>query len=345
MGWFGRGRASVGLDVGSRYAKVVRMSHAGHAPEVSRVAMRPWTGEGGPARPEAAVSETVVELFRDAGLKSREVVTGVGGHDVIVKRIEVRRMRESELRDVIPWEAERHLPFDTASVELDFQVLTRGDPMEVLLVAAKRDRVKGAIATAHAAGLTATVVDVEGFALHNALMHNHPSAAEGVVLVADIGWESTTVVVAVEGTPAATRDLHFGVRSLCEAARRETGLDTRAVEAMVRGRRTSSELRATIDLAAEELAVGLERASAFLKTRPADLGLGRVYLGGGGARLPGLSDALGRILAVETHVANPFERIPVRPDACVDVDLEHVAPMLLLPVGLALRSSSGRHGR
>jgi len=96
-------------------------------------------------------------------------------------------------------------------------------------------------------------------------------------------------------------------------------------------------LQAVIESAADEMAVGLGRASAFLKTRSADLGLGRVYLSGGGARIPGLAEALGRILSVETHVANPFERIPVRPDACVDVELEEVAPMLLLPVGLALR--------
>jgi len=83
--------------------------------------------------------------------------------------------------------------------------------------------------------------------------------------------------------------------------------------------------------------VGLGGGAAFLTTGSGGLGLGRVYLSGGGARIPGLAEALGRILSVETHVANPFERIPVRPDACVDVELEEVAPMLLLPVGLALR--------
>lgn len=338
MGWFRRGQVSLGLDVGSRYLKVVQVSHSGRAPEVSRIAMRALTN-GDDARAKASVVEALVELFRDSGLARREVVTGLGGHDVIAKRIEMERMKPSELREVIRWEAEQHLPFDTSSVELDFQIVASGDPMDVLLVAAKRDLVHDATETVHAAGLAVEVLDVDGFALSNALIHNHPEAAEGVVMAADIGWKTTTVVVVEEGIPAVTRDFHFGVRSLCEAAERETGLETRSAEAMIRGRRVSPGLQTVIEFAADEMAAGMGRASAFLKTRPSDLGLGRVYLSGGGALVPGLAEALGRILSIETHVANPFERIPVRPDACVDVDLEEIAPMLLLPVGLALRSS------
>lgn len=345
MGWFRRGRVSVGLDIGRRYLKVVQVSHAGHAPEVSRIAMRPLAEASDDARDGGPVAEAVVELFRDARLNAREVVTGVGGHEVIVKRVQLERMKASELREVIRWEAEQHLPFDTASVELDFQILTPGNPMDVLLVAAKRDLVENATEVVRAAGLAVEVLDVDGFALNNALIHNHPEAAEGVALVADIGWETTTVVVAEEGVPAATRDLHFGVRTLCEAARREAGLDERSTEAMIRGRATSPGLQEVIELAADEMAVGLERASAFLKTRPADLGVGRVYLSGGGSRIPGFAEVLGRILAVETHVANPFEQVPVRPDACVDIELEEIAPMLLLPLGLALRSSARSRDR
>ena len=41
---------------------------------------------------------------------------------------------------------------------------------------------------------------------------------------------------------------------------------------------------------------------------------------------------------VETHMVNPFERTPVRPDAAVNLNLEEASPMLLLPLGLALRA-------
>ena len=92
-----------------------------------------------------------------------------------------------------------------------------------------------------------------------------------------------------------------------------------------------------MESSADEVAVGIERASAFLMTRQSGAGLGKIYLSGGGARIPGMADALGRRMNVETYVVNPFERIPVRPEAGVNVVLDDAGPMLLLPLGLALR--------
>ena len=82
-----------------------------------------------------------------------------------------------------------------------------------------------------------------------------------------------------------------------------------------------------------------ERASAFLMTRQAGSNLGRIHLSGGGARIPGMAASLGRRMGVETSVVHPFERTPVHPDAALDLDLEEAAPMLLLPLGLALRAA------
>ena len=72
-------------------------------------------------------------------------------------------------------------------------------------------------------------------------------------------------------------------------------------------------------------------------TRQAGAGLGRIYLSGGGARIPGMADALGSRMNVSTAVVNPFERIPVSPEAVLGMELDEAAPMLLLPLGLALR--------
>ena len=72
------------------------------------------------------VAETIRELFREIGIKGKNVITAVGGHDVIIKKIEMDRMNESDAREVIRWEAEQHVPFDIKSVELDFQIL---DPL------------------------------------------------------------------------------------------------------------------------------------------------------------------------------------------------------------------------
>jgi type IV pilus assembly protein PilM len=345
MGLFSRKKGSIGLDVGSGFVKVVEVDHSGDQPEVARVAMRPLQPDAiveGEIMDHGLVSETVSGLFQDMGYKGCNVITAVGGHDVIIKKIEMDRMKESDAREVIRWEAEQHVPFDIKSVELDFQILNPADKglrMEVLLVAAKRELVDNKVGLLVDAGLNPAMIDVDAFALHNAFEFNYPAAMQGIVALVNIGHETTNVNILENGVPILTRDIPFGSRKMRESLQRERGLTAEQAEDVVQGRERFLDLASFVESSADEVAVGIERASAFLMTRQSGEGLGQVYLSGGGSRIPGMVAALGHRMNVETHLVNPFERIPVRPDAGPDVNLEEAAPMLLLSLGLALRSA------
>ena len=58
------------------------------------------------------------------------------------------------------------------------------------------------------------MIDVEAFALHNAFERNYPEAMRGVVALANVGHETTTVNLLEDGVPVLTRDLPIGVRRL-----------------------------------------------------------------------------------------------------------------------------------
>ena len=343
MGLFGRNKQSVGLDIGSGFVKVVVVDHSGDQPEVSGVAMRPLVADAiveGEVMNPGLVADTIRDLFRDIGIKGKDVITAVGGHDVIIKKIEMDRMKESDAREVIRWEAEQHVPFDIKSVELDFQILDpleEGLQMHVLLVAAKRELVDNKVSLLLDAGLSPAVIDVDAFALHNAFSHNHPEAMEGIVALVNIGHETTNVNILENGNPLLTRDIPFGSRRVRQDLQREKGLTAEQAEDVVQGREPLDGLSSLVESAADEVGVGIERASAFLMTRQDGGGLGSVYLSGGGARIPGMADALGSRMNLQTDLVNPFEQVPVQPEATGSIVLEEAAPMLLLPLGLALR--------
>lgn len=343
MGLFGRQRTSIGLDIGSGFVKMVEVDHSGDQPEVSRVAMRALLPDAiveGEIMDYGLVSDTVRGLFQELDMKGAEVVTAVGGHDVIIKKIEMDRMKESDAREVIRWEAEQHVPFDIKSVELDFQVLNPHDEglqMEVLLVAAKRELVDNKVGLLQDAGVEPVIIDVDAFALHNAFEFNYPEAQEGIVALVNVGHETTNVNILENGVPILTRDIPFGSRKIREDLQRERGLTAEQAEDIVQARETLDDMDRFVESSADEIAVGIERASAFLMTREDGETLGKIFLSGGGARVPGMIDALARRMNVETDLVNPFERVPVRPDAAGDLSIDEAAPMLLLPLGLALR--------
>jgi type IV pilus assembly protein PilM len=343
MALFGRKRSSIGLDIGSGFVKVVEVDHSGDQPEVVRVAMRPLAPDAiveGEIMDYGLVSEAVQGLFQDLGLKGAEVVTAIGGHDVIIKKIELDRMKEADAREVIRWEAEQHVPFDIKSVELDFQILDpqgSGPQMQVLLVAAKRELVDNKVGLLQDAGVNPVVIDIDAFALHNAFEHNYPDALDGILALVNVGHETTNVNILENGIPIVTRDIPFGSRKIREDLQRERGLTAEQAEDVVQARETVHDLASFVESSADEVAVGIERASAFLMTREDGDSVGRIFLSGGGARIPSMAETLGRRMGVPTQLVNSFERTPVRPGAAGDISIDEAAPMLLLPLGLALR--------
>ncbi len=344
MALFGRKKSSVGLDIGSGFVKLVEVDHSGDQPEVTRIAIRPLLPDAiveGEVMDPSAVADTVRDLVAAAGLKGDSIITAVGGHDVIIKKIEMDRMPEADAKEVIRWEAEQHVPFDIRSVELDFQILDPdGDSprMQVLLVAAKRELVENKVSLLMEAGLQPSAIDVDAFALHNAFEHNYPEGMEGIVALVNIGHDMTNVNILEDGVPILTRDIPFGSRKIREDIQREGSLTAEQAEEVVQGRADFDALPSFIETGAEEVAVGVERAAAFLMTQHPGARLGRIYLSGGGSRIPGMAEALSARMGVETHVVNPFERVPVRPEAPADVAVDEAGPMLFLPLGLALRA-------
>jgi type IV pilus assembly protein PilM len=286
------------------------------------------------------VAETIRAVVENAGLSTKEVVAAVGGHDVIIKKIQMDRMGHEEARDLIRWEAHQHVPFDMESVQLDFQIL---DPqgtspqMSVLLVAAKRELIENRLALLADAGLRATVVDVDAFALHNAFERSYPDSLVGVVALVNIGHETTNVNIMEDGVPIVVRDIPFGSRRIRESLQRERGLTADQAEAVLQGHEAAVDLERFVVERVDELAVGIERAIAFITAQSGGDGVDRVFLSGGGARVPGVAMALGDRLGVTTHMANPLERMAVRSDVNLEVAVDEVAPMLMLPVGLAMR--------
>ncbi len=344
MGFFGRNRVSAGLDIGSGLIKLVVVDHSRPEPEVVQVATSPLVPDAifdGEVMVPVLVAETIQSLVRSVGLKSKQVVAAVGGHDVIIKRIQMDRMSRDDAREVIRWEAEQHVPFDMENVQLDFQILDpegSGAQMSVLLVAAKRELIDNRMNLLADAGLSPAVIDVDAFALYNAFERSYPDAVDGLVALVNIGHETTNLNLLDDGVPVLVRDIPFGSRKLREALQRDRGLSAEQAEDLVQGRRDEPAVRSLLDERIEELAVGIERAAAFIVAQTGAT-ITRVFVCGGGARIPGLIGAVGDRLGIRTQDANPLERITVRPEVSQSESLDEIAPMLMLTVGLALRQA------
>jgi len=347
MALFGRKRTTVALDIGSGLIKLVVIDHGSGEPVLTKVAFTSVVDGAiveGEVMDPGIVADAVRGLLSSAGVKAKRVVTAVGGRDVIIKKISMDRMKEGEAREQIRWEAEQHVPFDMDNVELDFQILDpegEGLQMAVLLVAAKRELVETKQTLLSDVGLEAGVIDVDAFALHNAFELNYPDAMRGVVGLVNIGHEMTNVNILDDGVPVLTRDIMIGTRRFREDLQRERNMSADEADQLLRGFERNEALEPLLASRGEELAVGIERAAAFLQSSSRSAsGLSRIFTSGGGSRIPGLNRILADRLRLPVQSANPLERLQVADGVFDTLSLDEVAPLLMLPVGLALRTAA-----
>jgi type IV pilus assembly protein PilM len=347
MNLFNRKKTTVALDIGSGLIKLVVVTHGAGDPVLSKVAYTSVVDDAiveGEIMDPGIVADAIKGLMASAGVKTKQVVIALGGRDVIIKKIQMDRMTEAEARSVIRWEAEQHVPFDMENVELDFQILDpegEGLQMTVLLVAAKRELVENKVSLLAEAGLTPSIIDVDAFAIHNAFEVNYPDEMRGVVGLVNIGHEMTNINILEDGIPVLTRDLPIGTRRFREDMQRERGISADEADQLLQGVERNELLDPFLESRGEELAVGIERAAAFLQSASRSAtGISRLWLTGGGGRIPGLAKVLGDRLRLPVELANPLARVRVAEGVFATMNPDEISPLLMLPIGLALRNAA-----
>src|SRR5512136_1288801 len=201
-----KSKLALGLDIGSSSVKLVHLKEGKRG-----YALLAWGEAPLPAAAvvdnqlmnSAAIVEAIRELVAQQKVKTKEVAIGVRGHSVIIKRISMPVMSQEDLDESIQWEAEQYIPFDVKDVNIDTQILTpqadAAGQMDVLLVAAKKDLINDYTSVCAEAGLTATVVDVDAFAVQNAYETNYDANPNDTVVMVNVGAAVTNLNVIARG--------------------------------------------------------------------------------------------------------------------------------------------------
>jgi|GEM_PF-173173 len=260
----------LGLDVGTGAVRVVEVAfdrpagrgrgRAGPAPTVTRVGevpLPPGAVRDGEVLDPAAVGAAISELWRQTGLRSRDVRVGLTGSRVVVRVVDMPAMPDDELDGAVRFSAADHIPIPLDEAVLAHAVLEPAPPgdggpplVRVLVAAAHRSALDGLLAAVTAGGLRAVAVELVPFALIRGLTApgpGEPSAPDPADPEADgpgaqgpagepeaivsIGAGLTTVVVHEGGRPRFVRTVAAGGDLLTAAVAEELGLDPEAAEA------------------------------------------------------------------------------------------------------------------
>ncbi|MFA5027501.1 MAG: type IV pilus assembly protein PilM [Candidatus Methylomirabilota bacterium] len=352
---FGLGgkKETVGLDIGASSIKAVQLKKARSGYELVKLGIAPLhpdTIVDGVIMDSGTVISTIQQLFAENQIKPKDVVVAVSGHSVIVKKIKMQNMKREELLEAINIEAEQYVPYAIDDVNLDFQIL--GTPeadaaeMDVLLVAVKKDVINDYLSIISTAGLRTVVVDVDGFALENAMELAYEPEPDQVVALVNLGAAVMNINILMGGMSEFTRDSPLGGNRYTESIQKMLGLTYEQAENLKLGEKvdekTYDDALPAVEMVHAELAGEIRRSFDFFRSSSHNDTIHRAILSGGSARLPGLIEYLTENLEVPFEVANPLRTIKADPKKFDPEYLEVTAPQLAVSVGLALRRAGDK---
>ena len=350
---FRRAKSLVGLDIGSSAVKAVELKTAGRAYKVATYGSEPLPPDSivdGAIIDGAAVADAIRRLFDSRNIRTKDVAASLSGNAVIVKKITLPVMTEAELAESIYWEAEQYIPFDIQDVNLDYQVLEGGDPsskgtMDVLLVAAKKEKIADYTGVIAQAGRAAVVVDVDAFALQNAYEANYGIESGAIVVLLNAGASATNINILSGDQSVFTRDVSIGGNAYTEALQRELSLPLETADQLKRGvpvdGMTFDDARPVLRAVTENVMLEIQKTFDFFKATASSDRIDRIVVSGGASRSEGFTEMLTERFEAPVELFDPFKKITFDTKK-LGADTAQAAATAAVAVGLALRRGGDR---
>jgi len=326
----------IGLDIGSHSIKMVKLSveKEGYLlAGVGSVKVKNST--------EKSTIEAIKDLARQLKLTTKNVAISVSGSQVIVRFITIPKMKESDIRGALQFEAEKYIPFNVKDVVIEYQVLKtreQGRKLDLVLACAKKDFIMKRIQTVEAADLIVDIVDIDTFSLANAFLKNNPSAGStGAAMLVNMGFATTNVGIVDEGILCFARDIQFGGKIIDEQLAKLLGVDASTAEDLKGNPRTlSSEIATHMPVVLGNLFSEIKMSFGYFENQYGKT-VNEVFVSGGMSGIAGIEKLFEEYIGTKAALWDPMKFLRIEERAVESSRLMPLKPSLAVSVGLALR--------
>lgn len=272
---------TLGLDIGSRSVKIVRLTHS-KKPAVSFCGMVEISLNA------TDFSQTLHDYLAEHHLLGLSAAACLDDPSIKIRKVELPEMPEADLKEAVKWKIRDVLEGPVSDYVVRSSLLEKVSTVQakkLMLVgyAIKRAAVTNLLQKVTLAGLKISFVEPSSVSLAAAIEAAYPSG-ENWVAGLDVGPGKAVMVIVGQGKLYYSRPLP-GIQSVWDDP--------------VINQKLAAEVQNTID--------------TFTVTFHVDK-INRIFLAGSGAALKGLAEYLTTNVAVKSEILNPFKEIDKAPD-------------------------------
>ena len=320
------GDKTVALDIGSRYVKLAllhRKKNGVVAKQLDKMPI-PFTSSRGDVTPEA-VKDTVKQLLQRNRIKDTGILSVMSRDFVTVSHLELPSTDRDQIKQMLVFEAESHLPFamERAITAFDFKPIEqpKAEPKEgeeeapaepapvmskVVFAAVRQALIPKFLELHSQKGLKQTAIQVSSFAIFNLYDYLKRTGkipeTEGDTLIIEMGARRTEfILVGKNGELVFTRNVEKGGDDLTAFIASEEGISFEEAEQKKIKNWEETKLSDPLELlrAMEGMNAELDRTIRFLKNKGLSENITQVCVSGGGSARPEICRALCAPLGID----------------------------------------------
>jgi len=358
---FGKKRF-IGIDIGTSSIKMVELKIDGNKPVLTNYA---WAFVEGLVRDndlKAAYFETVLpqylkRMIKESKMTNANVCFSIPAFGGLITLIEFPKMDKNDLDQAVRFEAHKYIPIALEEVVLSWDIINKqasiktllaqnsaaagavdnktekndAERMQVLLVAAPKNKVIRYERLASEIGRSLKTIEIESFSLVRSLIGND----QGNFIIIDIGARVCNIILVEKGIIKANRNIDAGGKDITKTIAKSMNIDAERADKLKVSGKNFLDSESNVSFPIVDLIIGeVARVLSSYYKGESKTALDGIILSGGTAALSGLDEYFSRALNVKTTVGNPLSRIEY--DKKLETRVREIGGQFSVAIGLAL---------
>lgn len=317
----------LGVDIGSRYVKALLLSQKGKRYCIDAIACEPIYGNVMQEREIKdfdAVNHALKKVRKALQTSVKNIAIAISGSTVLTKVVDMELgLSDIDLEAQIEIEADSLIPYPLNEVYMDFEEIgpcaRKPGRADVLLSVAHKNIVENRTLISREVDFEVKIMDVEGYALGNAMVNFGQFGDEEVIFCLNVGAAQLQLTVIRGKQVILSRELAFGTDMLANEIAASFNLSVNDVQkGLISGDLPDTWRELLYPQFLSTLQMQINRIlQLYVNSFNAELP-GKIYMSGGATILSGVVEDLAMDMNTEIALFDPLAQLDTAKNVSVD---------------------------
>ncbi len=252
------------------------------------------------------ITEIIDSLKKNRKIEAKNVRVSVKNPACLIRCFSFPKTNKKELQQALYYQLNKLIPYSPDEVYFDYMVLKEinSSQIYILLAAAKKSYIDSVLEAFRQKGISISEITLDSISLMNLYLDRYQDSDKINSCILDIGHSFSTINILEKGSPFISREAKFSAKDIIEIITRVKSISGKeAVDALSKINK-KSELFTILEENIADWGKEIKNSFDFFELNKGQ-NLDKLYITGGLASIPGITDIFSANLGIDSEILIP----------------------------------------